>query len=311
MRSREWSVVLTCSQNVELLQEILHLPMSYLDHHGTRLFYERSGQGQPTLVFIHGYCRSHQDWAHQVDHFQLHHVVVTSDLPGHGLSQYVPGQVSIESCGESVAAVVNRLMLSPAVLIGHSMGCRVALQAYLEVPQSVVGLVLIDGSWFSAADLPAARQRMVGELETTGYTGYLRQQFQEMFVAGADPLVTQRIIAEALATPREVGEPLLLRAMEWDAKRMEQALSSVTVPLLVIQSTCLNRDRRRVALKEGETTPWLELVRNRLPRAVIKILPGVGHFSMLETPSVLNGAVEEFVKSLCRPSTFSLGGGVQ
>lgn len=98
--------------------------------------------------------------------------------------------------------------------------------------------------------------------------------------------------------PRTVGEPLVQRALEWDANHMEQAHVMVAVPLLVLQSTFLNVERRRATLKEGETTPWLELVRKLVPAAQIPVFPGIGHFSMLEAPSRINGAIRQFVARL-------------
>jgi pimeloyl-ACP methyl ester carboxylesterase len=53
-----------------------------------------------------------------------------------------------------------------------------------------------------------------------------------------------------------------------------------------------------VALKEGETTPWLELVRKLVPGVQVHVLPGIGHFSMLEAPSEINRAIGQFVAGL-------------
>jgi pimeloyl-ACP methyl ester carboxylesterase len=119
-----------------------------------------------------------------------------------------------------------------------------------------------------------------------------------MFVATSDPLLKRRIVTEATAMPRTVGKPLLFRALEWDATHMEEALSRVAVPLFVLQSTALNVERRRATLKEGETTPWIELVHKLVPAAQTRLLPGIGHFSMLEAPSQINRAIEQFVNGL-------------
>ena len=85
--------------------------------------------------------------------------------------------------------------------------------------------------------------------------------------------------------------------VRWDAANMERALASVQVPLLVIQSTYLNAERRRVALKPGETTPWLDLVRRKAPQAQIEIVPGVGHFPQLEAPEQVNKLLSGLIKT--------------
>lgn len=262
------------------------------------IYCESSGIGQPALLFVHGYCRSHEDWDIQVDHFRASHRVVVCDLPGHGRSQCVPDQISIEGFAARVASVIGEARLSPVVLIGHSMGCRIVLQTYLNRPQDVVGVVLIDGSWCSAGNFSGMRGRVTADFASLGYQQFLQREFEEMFVPTSDPLLKRRIVTEALTMPRAVGEPLLLRALEWDATHIEEALSRIAVPLLVLQSTALNVERRRATLKEGETTPWLELVRKLVPGVQVHVLPGIGHFSMLEAPSQINRAIGQFVGCL-------------
>ncbi len=262
------------------------------------IYYESTGMGEPALLFVHGYCRSHKDWDNQVGHFRSSHRVVACDLPGHGKSECGLGQVSIEDFAATVARVIGQARLSPVVLVGHSMGCRIVLQTYLDRPQDIDGVVLIDGSWCSAANFSAMRARVRADFAALGYHQFLQREFEEMFVATSDPLLRRRIVTEAMAMPRTIGEPLLLRALEWDATHMEETLSRVAVPVFVLQSTALNVERRRVTLKEGETTPWIELVRKLVPAAQVHVLPGIGHFSMLEAPSQINRMIEQFVACL-------------
>jgi pimeloyl-ACP methyl ester carboxylesterase len=265
---------------------------------GSPIYYESSGTGEPALLFVHGYCRVHEDWDIQIDHFRTCHRVVACDLPGHGRSECGLGQASIEDFAARVAGIIEEARLNPVVLVGHSMGCRVVLQTYLNRLQDVVGLVLIDGSWCSAADFSATVPKVTADFAELGYQQFLQREFEEMFVPTSDPVLKQRIVTEALTMPRTVGEPLLLRTLEWDAHHMEEALSRIAVPLLVLQSTLLNVERRRVTLNDGETTPWLELVRKLIPAAQMHVLPGIGHFSMLEAPSQVNRAIEQFVACL-------------
>jgi pimeloyl-ACP methyl ester carboxylesterase len=259
------------------------------------LYYETNGTGQPALLFVHGYCRSLRDWDFQVEYLQSRYHVIACDLPGHGKSGYSAGELSIEGFGAAIAQVIEEAQLNPVVLVGHSLGCRVVLQTYLYKAASVVGLILIDGSWCSSSGLSEVRARIAVECAQEGFESYLRRQFDEMFFEESDPALKQRIVAEALTTPRAVAEPLMYRTIEWDGMQMERALSKVTVPLLVLQSTFVDSKRHRVTLKEGESTPWLELVQRLVLTAQVRILPGVGHFSMLEAPSWINRAIERFV----------------
>jgi pimeloyl-ACP methyl ester carboxylesterase len=272
--------------------------MAYLERPGARLFYERQGEGRPALVFVHGFACTHEDWRAQVECFRARRCVVTCDLRGHGASSGTPEQCDIATYGADVAALLQALQLPPAILIGHSMGCRVVLQAYLEAPQRVAGLVLVDGSHLGSGDPQAAEQGMRQHIQTVGYRTMLRALFGDMFLEHSDPALKARLVERALALPEAIGAALFPRLLRWDAQHMEQALSRVAVPLLVVQSTYLAAARRRIALQPGASTPWLELVRQCVPTAQIEIIGGVGHFTMLEAAEAVNRLLDRFIAAL-------------
>ena len=126
--------------------------MAYLTLPGTRLSYERAGDGNPPLVFVHGIACAHDDWRAQLNSFRTGRCMVACDLRGHGASTGDPAQCDIETYGADVCALLRALDLPPAVLIGHSAGCRVVLQAYAAAPPRVASLVLVDGSRLGAGD---------------------------------------------------------------------------------------------------------------------------------------------------------------
>jgi pimeloyl-ACP methyl ester carboxylesterase len=55
---------------------------------------------------------------------------------------------SIVRCGADVAEVMQALAPPPAVLVGHSMGCRVVVEAVMQATDRVAGVVLVDGPQF-------------------------------------------------------------------------------------------------------------------------------------------------------------------
>jgi len=261
---------------------------------GTMLHYGRAGSGAPALVFVHGFACASEDWRHQVDAFAGRYGVVACDLRGHGASPGDPGSSSIETFGADVAALLAALDLTGVVLVGHSMGCRVVLQAYAEAPERVVGLALIDGSSVGAAGeraVAAARATLAAD-----YHAFARRLFTQMFFTPSPE--ADRMIERALALPEAIGTALWLSMVGWDGRRMTDALESVRVPLLVIQSTATSPERGRIPLAAGGTSPWLELVRRHAPGGEIEIVPGVGHFVMLEAPNRVNAALAAFVERL-------------
>src|SRR5688572_13527972 len=82
-----------------------------------RMHFIRQGRGAPPLVFVHGFCCSHADWQPQLDFFSPTNEVVACDLRGHGATPGRPQECSIEHYGGDVAALVNNLELSGAILI--------------------------------------------------------------------------------------------------------------------------------------------------------------------------------------------------
>jgi pimeloyl-ACP methyl ester carboxylesterase len=116
------------------------------------MHFVRSGSGSPALICVHGFACTHQDWRHQVEHFERTNDVVACDLRGHGKTPGRPQECSIEHYGGDVAALVNNLELERVVLIGHSMGCRVVLEAARLIPDKIAGIVLVDGSLNATSD---------------------------------------------------------------------------------------------------------------------------------------------------------------
>jgi pimeloyl-ACP methyl ester carboxylesterase len=178
------------------------------------------------------------------------------------------------------------------------MACRVVLQAYIDAPERVAGLVLIDGSRLGTGDPHLAEQAAREQIQRVGYTAFLQGFFAGMFLEGSDPAVRESLLSRALATPETNITALFPRVMRWDAQSMDAALAQVAVPMLVIQSTHVNPQRVRVSLEPGATTPWLDLVRSSVPAAQIDIVSDAGHFVMLEKPHAVNQRLEAFVTSL-------------
>lgn len=273
--------------------------MPYLEGDGVRIFYVRRGVGTPSLVFVHGFACSHWIWERQIEAFADARAILACDLRGHGTSSRPATGCTVESLGADVAALIRTLGPRPSVVvIGHSLGCRVALQAYSESRDSIVGLILIDGSWSSPAEFSQASQTVEDQIRRVGYTAFVRNEFEQMFLDSSNAELRRRIVAEASALPEHVGKALFLQTIEWDALRMEPVLAEVTVPVLLLQSTAVMANRTRASLRAGMSTPWLDLVRQRVPPAQIRLITGVGHFSMLEASDRVNDAVAGFIEPL-------------
>jgi pimeloyl-ACP methyl ester carboxylesterase len=256
------------------------------------LNYVRQGRGTPPLVFVHGFGCDHSDWHFQFEELKTKHEVVACDLRGHGETPGRPHECSIEHYGGDVAALVNNLELAPAILVGHSMGCRVVLEAARLAPERVAGLVLIDGSRVATGDPDAAEAAAQAAIDKAGYVAWAQNLFTQMFLQPSPQAAA--LVARALRQPVEIGAALWLRVARWDAAQLDAALAAVHAPLMAIQSTWINTERRRLPLQKGQTSPWLDLLRERIANARIEVIPGLGHFTQLEAPERVNQLIAEF-----------------
>ena len=98
---------------------------------------------KPTVVFVHGAGLDHSSFALQSRYFGYHGWnVLALDLPGHGRSEGPP-LPSIGEMADWVVEVLNNLKIQKAVLVGHSMGSLIALDAAARHPQRVERIALI------------------------------------------------------------------------------------------------------------------------------------------------------------------------
>ena len=257
------------------------------------MHFVRSGRGAPALVFVHGFACSHQDWASQIQFFSGKYETVACDLRAHGATPGRPHECSIEHYGGDVAALINNLELASCVLIGHSMGCRVVLEANRLVADKVAGIVLVDGSRLADRDPPAAEAAARAGIAKAGYPAFAENLFREMFFTVSP--TSEAIVRRAVTQSAEFGPELWPRMARWDAGSMDAAFDAVRAPLLAIQTTTRDANMRRAPLKPGDTSPWLEYLKSK--RARIEIIPDTGHFAQIEKPEAVNRLIDRFVSS--------------
>lgn len=261
----------------------------------TPIHYASAGQGGPPVVFVHGFACAHTDWAAQMAHLAPRHRCVAVDLRGHGQSPGDAADCSIERYGADVAELLRALDLRQAVVVGHSLGCRVVTEVALQAPHHVAALVFVDGSQFA----PAMRATLLERFAAPdGFATLASGMFKDMFTAKSDPGVVAAVVDRAVSLPRAVGEKMLLDLQRYDVTRLAGALGSLRVPLLAIQATWTNERRERRPLAAGQTTPYLDMLRAAVPSARVEIVPDTGHFPQIDEPARVNALLDGFLGTL-------------
>lgn len=264
------------------------------------LFHEVRGQGGPALVFVHGLSCDHTDWEAQVERFHGEHRCISMDLPGHGRSPAHGRALDIERFIDETHALLGSLLLpgERVVLFGHSMGCRVAVGVAARLAQQAAGVVLVDGSCFGSGDPETVRDAVTRKVASVGVSQTLRQTFASMFTADSPPQLVARIMDRALAMNPMLAPGLLADMAAWDAANIERVTRGLHMPVMAIQSTSVDAERNRVIIAPGEGSDYTDALARWLPEPRIEILPGIGHFTMIEAASDVNELVEDFVRQL-------------
>jgi pimeloyl-ACP methyl ester carboxylesterase len=247
------------------------------------------------LIFLHGFACDRSDWSAQVEVLAERFRLITFDLPGHGQSS-LPASPTIEAIAQTLSDNITRWDDDGPILVGHSIGCRIALEMYRQHPASIRGLILLDNGEVGHAD-PARTMAVFDEqLRTLGVAGLLRAGFAGMFVADSDACLRQRVLDRVTRIDMVFADALLRDAVRWGAFEAPRILPSVRVPILLLQSTARDENNQWRALRPGMTTPWTELVTQSAKDVELRIIPDVGHFLQIEAPDAVNEEIALFVE---------------
>jgi esterase len=102
-----------------------------------------AGTGDPPLVLLHGLFGSARNFGTVQRAFALHRRTIALDLRNHGASPHA-ADMRYATMAADVLHTLERLGALPAVLLGHSMGGKAAMQAALMQPDAVARLIVAD-----------------------------------------------------------------------------------------------------------------------------------------------------------------------
>lgn len=195
--------------------------MGSITRDGAAIEYRMRGQGEPTLLFVHGSYMDQECWQGQVACFEREFRVATLDLPGHGRSGKGRRHWSLAGFAEDVSAVIREAVPGPVILIGHSMGADINLIAAAAHPGSVIGFIAIESFKNAATPLPAAYQGQVDSILEglrTDFAG-TNENYARMALLTPE---TPRPIAERVVQAYRNAYPPMGRAIVPEIFRMDR-----------------------------------------------------------------------------------------
>lgn len=246
-----------------------------------------SGAGRIAVVMLHGVGGGKEAFRPQIQPLaEAGYRAIAWDMPGYGESPAI-APCDMAGLAAALVALLDRLDIERAALLGHSMGAMVALEAVARTPARVAALVLSAGS-------PA-----FGKPDGAWQQAFLRDRLGPLDAGGTMAEVAHRLV------PSMVGEgfapegaalaasimsrvpPATYRAalhalMGFDRR---DALAGIGVPTLAIAGE----------LDPAAPAAVMEKMAARIPGARYVLLPRAGHLANLEQPAAFNAAVLEFL----------------
>lgn len=250
---------------------------------GTSIVYAARGSGSPALVFVHGWSCNRTYWAAQLPALSKSNLVVALDLAGHGESGCTRQDWNIAAFGADVTAVVADLALDAVVLVGHSMGGDVILEASRRLGSRVRALILVDQHYQLSRFMTEAQVRQRVAPFRANFVETVYAFVCTLFPAYADPALVERIANQMSSAPQQVA----LGALEatWNyARGVPAVLSELRVPV--------------VALNAERSATDIESMRRHGVNVVL--MPRTGHFPMMERPREFNALFRHVLEGFVR-----------
>ncbi|HEY0729350.1 MAG TPA: alpha/beta fold hydrolase [Pyrinomonadaceae bacterium] len=263
--------------------------MSFIRVDDIQLAYTDAGLGQP-VVLLHGYPFNRTLWNEQVGALSNSYRVITPDLRGHGESDASAGAATMNRMAQDVAALMDHLEISRAVIGGLSMGGYVALAFYKQFPSRVRALILADTR--AQADTEEGKQTRYQQAEKAlaeGMAGIADAMLPKLLTpdtVSKHPEVVKRVRDMMLKTKPEGAAGALLGMAERDDQT--SLLSQISCPTLILVG------------REDPITPVQdsEKMHREIEGSRLVVIENASHVSNLEQTEQFNDELLRFLNQL-------------
>lgn len=262
--------------------------MPFAENHGTKIYWDEQGQGEPVLLIM-GLGWHSNMWHRTRPALTANYRTVVLDNRGAGRSNVPPGPYPIATMAADAAAVLDAAGIECAHLLGASMGGMIAQEFALQYPKRVRSLILActaPGGPHTVQAAPEAIQLL-----------FRREGNPRERAEAAVPFIYDA------ATPREQIERDLAILGEWYpspegymsqlqgilAWEAYSRLPELHTPTLVIHGV----NDRLIPPANAD------LIAGRIPGARVVKLASAGHILMTDQPQAANQAILNFTSSPC------------
>ena len=277
----------------------------FIDCRGFRVHYWMYGTGSaPFIVLLHGSFLSIRSWRDVMKPLADGATVLAFDRPAFGLtSRPVPSKENEarygpEAQSDLIVALMDRLGIDRAVLVGNSTGGTMALLTALRHPGRVQGLVLVGAmiySGYATSEVPSFMKPFMKAM-TPAFSRLMKVLITKLFDKNIRGFwhVKERLSDETLAAFRgdlmigDWSRGFWELFLETHHLRLDERLGTLSLPSLVVTG------EHDLTVKTEES---LRLARE-LPGAGLLVIPDCGHLPQEEQPEAFVRGVQAFVRGL-------------
>ena len=256
----------------------------------TPTFTDAGPRGETAVVFMHGVGGGRHGWAPQQAHVaQLGWRSLAWDMPGYGDSAMVT-PYDFAHLAQVLWQMLDAAHIHQAVLVGHSMGAMVALQAWTQKPERICGLLLAASSpAFGNTDGDFQKQflaQRLAPLEAGKTMGDIADKLIHNMAAPGGGSAKLKSAHQSMAAVQPATYRAALQALVQFEQRA--ALPTITVPVL-----CLAAEHDRTA-----PPAVMERLAQKILGARYACLADAGHLLHYEQPEAFNAELEKFLKDV-------------
>jgi pimeloyl-ACP methyl ester carboxylesterase len=253
---------------------------------GCEIDYSSYGNGETVLVFVHGGLGCNKNvWDYQIPYFSPNYKVVALSLAGHGNSGSTRAEYTMEAFGKDVAAVVNELDLKKVILVGFSLGGLVTIEAALNLPDKVIGIIGVDclGN-FELHRSKEGIDKMMAPFYIKDPSEASRETIRTMFHEDVDSLFIEQVASSFGDVLPHVFFNEMYHWLEYQNEKILGSVKKLPIPILCVQ----NGDAR--------IRPDINLKYNPNSRAYQ--LNDLKHFFIVSHPELVNPVIETAVNDI-------------
>ncbi|HJR73662.1 MAG TPA: alpha/beta fold hydrolase [Luteimonas sp.] len=246
----------------------------------------------PTLVLVHGYTGSKENWYRLAEALGRRYRLVIPDLPGWGESERKPGaDYGYAAQAANLAAFIDKIEDRPVILVGHSMGGGVAAVTAARYPDDVARLGLLDASGVRFKDNQfgidvLAGKNPFGVTDEASLKAYLDILFNDDTGRPRIPWPASRGLIDKRRADGAFEQSVLDKIGRGDERFLPYDLAAD-----IHQPTLLLWCRQDRVIDASA----LEIYAERIPQAKKALLDGCGHMSLMQQPGSVAGAIDWLV----------------